>query len=1207
MIAPLAPTSDAAATHEPTAELALAAQHSLASVRCIVDAETTSQSAKPAQTPSVAEDVGEASCVTAESGRDVNGVTAASLDALATFAPACLEELKFQRHLLERLLRDQAGIKREVLAVDRDVALLAEIEPETGLDYQDSWPVVEVSVEVNEVVRFDLIDLTFDADFKIRLDWLDSKLRLGTHYQWNSEFGKFELAKNIRSCTNDVRFFNPSVIVENSKTLPEADSPVPIVADEVTRDGMDVAWLTRSFRFEGTLSCRNVNARLFPFDIENLQIKLTCPDMSGVTSLGHSRRIMLREPSLRKRFRLKQMQKMGPPRGWVNPSQTDEVMSHAWRVHEDDNNALQVGDMTVIGVGGVRMREGYEYVLHIVLRRVWYPRYFFDFLIQNLQVVSAIASLYVPFSDAMLADRMSITLTILLTVVASTSSRPPAIDGLSYPTTYDTYMQIMIFSVALITLGNLFVSMNCWGMYRDEGKDDYYDAELRMVVSETKLGMLRLDLSWCEEGSCGSSSLDCALFYFTIISLLCMFLIVTVRAQMHQISAVLMIKHEIDAIDKDPGKYSKLVLCYSDTKFRFAQRFEVLDYVYHVALLPRISWFWSCWCFSRWIRDHLSCNNPHEDDVKDEGEAFHAVRAKQLLQEAVNKKGDYANSLPGISRFYVKLSPFDIFCVLDVGSGEIGFYSYWLDQESRCVCAGGTQSKFKYNKNCTFSDQFLEDTDAGAIALADQVVVRFQMQSVSRETDSEASSVLSGKDDTSPSIASPELLGLLPEPFCGQPLSAGSIRITGTNLPGMVNRKRVNEDADLSSTIQQPPSMIIPTKCEPACEPKKASSDKSIMSVGLSRPHGKKKLLLGLTGENRQMLRDRERGKDLLDDLLRKVNIRLAPYGFECVPYSPEAKDEAMYELWATEWCVQNGDLDVSSMKLDKTYRTLQGGREDARTCLEEVRQEFCDLSADREIHRCYCNDRMEAPVSMLCSEFYSKFEESQPLLRSLLRSRLFTGTLSAGSGSVQMTLRSSVGLESSQVHSLPIGNRTPLVGLSHAASRNFNVFSPGTPKTCETAKALFVCSKTKIDAAWAEDGPVDDLQLSLWSELVLRIAEERQMPSGQRGLFVGISACYYAAKLAGCDEKILERDLFLDHIHRKRDELLEDGGKDGRGLSNLALVSSLTQYCLHRSAMIVCKRSWIVGDHNVIATWTLGLYLKHSGVMGVPIEVDSE
>merc|ERR1712150_169770 len=119
----------------------------------------------------------------------------------------------------------------------------------------------------------------------------------------------------------------------------------------------------------------------------------------------------------------------------------------------------------------------------------------------------------------------------------------------------------------------------------------------------------------------------------------------------------------------------------------------------------------------------------------------------------------------------------------------------------------------------------------------------------------------------------------------------------------------------------------------------------------------------------------------------------------------------------------------------------------------------------------------------------------------------------------------------------------------------------------------------------------------------------ERHLPSDRRGLFVGISGIFYAAKAAHCDGKVLQQHVFLECLEKRRDELMAEGGHKGRDIANLTLVTELVRHVLHRTAFIVCKRNWRVGEGggmpaDFVATWTLGLYLKHSGIMGIPLRV---
>jgi len=233
-------------------------------------------------------------------------------------------------------------------------------------------------------------------------------------------------------------------------------------------------------------------------------------------------------------------------------------------------------------------------------------------------------------------------------------------------------------------------------------------------------------------------------------------------------------------------------------------------------------------------------------------------------------------------------------------------------------------------------------------------------------------------------------------------------------------------------------------------------------------------------------------------------------------------------------------------------------------------------------------------------SAFYCAFEGSAALMRALVRARLFAGTISAGSGSSQVALRRADAISSSQVHSIPLGNRTPLVSMKLTAGHDDALFNKSRPKTGALAREL-LCAPGPVKEtrpAWSEDGTVDAKRLQMWSDLVEACTEELGLPTQQRGLFVGISAVFYAAYAAKCDGRILERDDFLERLSACRAELMTGEGH-GRELANLTMVIVLVRSVLHRTAYIVCKRKWRVGEgddaDDFLATWTLGFYLRET------------
>lgn len=88
---------------------------------------------------------------------------------------------------------------------------------------------------------------------------------------------------------------------------------------------------------------------------------------------------------------------------------------------------LEIGENKVVGFGGVKAEEVNYYHADVVIMRNW-RQYNFDYFIQIAQVVCAAFSFYVPFSEDMLASRLSITLAILITLTVFTKERPPVIE-----------------------------------------------------------------------------------------------------------------------------------------------------------------------------------------------------------------------------------------------------------------------------------------------------------------------------------------------------------------------------------------------------------------------------------------------------------------------------------------------------------------------------------------------------------------------------------------------------------------------------------------------------------------------------------------------------------------------------------------------------------------------------------------------------------
>lgn len=249
----------------------------------------------------------------------------------------------------------------------------------------------------------------------------------------------------------------------------------------------------------------------------------------------------------------------------------------------------------------------------------------------------------------------------------------------------------------------------------------------------------------------------------------------------------------------------------------------------------------------------------------------------------------------------------------------------------------------------------------------------------------------------------------------------------------------------------------------------------------------------------------------------------------------------------------------------------------------------------------------------------------SPRFLRAFLRARVFAGTLSAGGGSCQITstpTSSNASADESDASSsilygsIPVGNKTPTV----------SGFCPDThtlldPSTCPAP--LFYPGVTKRDLKFGG-------LLDRWREVVRSCIREQGLPPRDlRGLFVGISAIFYAAKACGCAEKILPKRAFLGFLEAELERLFEgtvpvgsgaeeDGeksmaltGKELQLFSNLALVHTFVEVVLHDTAYIVTKRNWKydaeaadatcmgAAGSEFVATWSFGFWLVAAGLDG--------
>jgi hypothetical protein len=403
----------------------------------------------------------------------------------------------------------------------------------------------------------------------------------------------------------------------------------------------------------------------------------------------------------------------------------------------------------------------------------------------------------------------------------------------------------------------------------------------------------------------------------------------------------------------------------------------------------------------------------------------------------------------------------------------------------------------------------------------------------------------------------------------------------------------------------------------------------------------KMKILFGPTGQNRQRLLQSKQSAKSVSEWVKIVQGCLNEFlkderiSTDLLLFIPSDQDEATYELVATEWLVQNGDLSVRSLQTDQrgapfagmelSQAMSRGGHRKGGGALVLSLMDFCREFQDllnSEIDKDYLASIYNNVCGEDCRDVDSQtlvkaIRQSEPLMRSLIKNRLFNGTLSAGGGSCQITVKpehqdrftnkvaaahdhgilrqssSNQVMRTSEFTSIPAGNKTPL-----------------------TADTLGY-------AMWPRTEPMTEEKIEKWRNHIQTEIGKMDLPpnlkGNLRGVYIGISAVFYAAKSAGCAEELLPKAIFLERLREKLRKLLDDppppkekNGEevhDHREFSNLVLVETLISNVLAETAWIVCKRNWRAqpasllarGDEDVgelpqyVATWSLGLYLSQS------------
>lgn len=131
----------------------------------------------------------------------------------------------------------------------------------------------------------------------------------------------------------------------------------------------------------------------------------------------------------------------------------------------------------------------------------------------------------------------------------------------------------------------------------------------------------------------------------------------------------------------------------------------------------------------------------------------------------------------------------------------------------------------------------------------------------------------------------------------------------------------------------------------------------------------------------------------------------------------------------------------------------------------------------------------------------------------------------------------------------------------------------------------------------------LEELDKAQHMSQLLRENQSQEWPSNLRGIFVGISSMFYAARDAGITARLIQKKDCLQAFTTALEAELRDpkGAKEDpkklqlhhQKVANLAMAHAFISRLLHDDAWLYFRRSWQMGSSSFIATWSLGVFLN--------------
>mmetsp|Transcript_7912 Transcript_7912/g.18529 ORF Transcript_7912/g.18529 Transcript_7912/m.18529 type:complete len:921 (-) Transcript_7912:12-2774(-) len=352
---------------------------------------------------------------------------------------------------------------------------------------------------------------------------------------------------------------------------------------------------------------------------------------------------------------------------------------------------------------------------------------------------------------------------------------------------------------------------------------------------------------------------------------------------------------------------------------------------------------------------------------------------------------------------------------------------------------------------------------------------------------------------------------------------------------------------------------------------------KELKLADLVHIHRWRRVLLvgGATGQHRSMITEKSDVRERIIMFLRELEESMrqtlgVPVCFRL--FVPSGEYEAELELRSVQWLMSQTDLGMGKALTPQMYEktfawmsrnmAIQTAR---RPSAASMRSTMSDPMKIVTKHTAQAQLRaMGVPPSVtllldstalkdpFTVEDLQAAAESDRLLQPLIRSCSFSGTISAGGGSCQLTLGSGSSKNLAQLYSMPIGNRSPSTG------------------------GLFPAK-----------GEITEEKRMEWTQQVKGMVGS-SFPAKLSGFFVGISAAFHAAKAAGIADRFVSQREAIAGLNTKIQGL---DPTDSRSISNLILVREIIDGVFDEESSFLFKRNWTVGESTYVAGWTLGLY----------------